>query len=153
MRLNLRENKDKSRRFLKTLFKNIMSNYFLGGAVILISATVIGAALYYISHLLEVDFGAFLSLLVLVLFIVLFIISVPYYLVTEIRKVWRKTKADIYHEDRADMYGKGNRTQGKTYFRLRDDIDVREYIVNPDFEAMEYYREKSASGGKYWKGE
>lgn len=119
MRLNFRENIDKGKRFLKTLLKNIMSNYFLGGAVILISATVIGAILYYISHLLEVEFGALLSLLVLVLLIVLFIISVPYYLVREIRKVWRKTKADIYFEDRAEMYGKGSR---EVWWRTNSDI-------------------------------
>lgn len=44
-------------------------------------------------------------------------------------------------------------TQGNIFIRLRDDIDVREYIVNPDFEGVEYYRVKSASVGKYWKGE
>lgn len=119
MRLNLRENTDKGKRFLRTLFKNIMSNYFLGGSVILISATVIGVVLYYTSHLLEVDFGAFLSLLVLVLLIGIFIISVPYYLVREIRKVWRKTKADIYFEDRAEMYGKGSR---EVWWRTNSDI-------------------------------
>ena len=44
-------------------------------------------------------------------------------------------------------------TQGNIFIRLRDDIDVREYIVNPDFEGVEYYRVKSASIGKYWKGD
>ena len=42
-------------------------------------------------------------------------------------------------------------TQGNIFIRLRDDVKVKEYRVNPDFENVEYYRLKSASVGKYWK--
>ena len=42
-------------------------------------------------------------------------------------------------------------TQGNIFIRLRDDVKVKEYRVNPDFENVEYYRLKSAGTGKYWK--
>lgn len=42
-------------------------------------------------------------------------------------------------------------TQGNIFIRLRDDVKVKEYRVNPDFDGFEYYRLKSAGTGKYWK--
>lgn len=42
-------------------------------------------------------------------------------------------------------------TQGNIFIRLRDDVKVKEYRVNPDFENVEYYRLKSAGVGKNWK--
>lgn len=42
-------------------------------------------------------------------------------------------------------------TQGNIFIRLRDDVEVKEYIVNPDFDGAEYYRLKNAGTGKYWK--
>ena len=42
-------------------------------------------------------------------------------------------------------------TQGNIFIRLRDDVKVKEYRVNPDFDNVEYYRLKSAGTGKYWK--
>ena len=44
-------------------------------------------------------------------------------------------------------------TQGNIFIRLRDDVKVKEYRVNPDFENVEYYRLKSAGTGKYLKVE
>ena len=44
-------------------------------------------------------------------------------------------------------------TQGNIFIRLRDDVKVKEYRVNPDFDNVEYYRLKSAGTGKYLKGE
>ena len=44
-------------------------------------------------------------------------------------------------------------TQGNIFIRLRDDVKVKEYRVNPDFENVEYYRLKSAGVGKNLKGE
>src|SRR5699024_9896554 len=42
-------------------------------------------------------------------------------------------------------------TQGNIFIRLRDDVKVKEYRVNPDFDNVEYYRMKSAGVGKNWK--